>query len=45
MYIYIYMYIFNKYSTTVRWNAKCHITSLLRAGVEYLFYYAPNSQS
>ena len=24
------------YGTT--WNAECHITSILRAGVEYLFY-------
>ena len=28
-----------------RRNAECHITSILRAGVEYLFYYTPNSQS
>ena len=27
-----------------RRNAECHITSILRAGVEYLFYYTPNSQ-
>ena len=26
-------------------NMKCYITSILRAGVEYLFYYTPNSQS
>ena len=28
-----------------RRNAECHITSILRAGEEYLFYYTPNSQS
>ena len=28
-----------------RRNAECLITSILRAGVEYLFYYTPNSQS
>ena len=28
-----------------RQNAERHITSILRAGVEYLFYYTPNSQS
>ena len=27
-----------------RRNAECHITSILRVGVEYLFYYTPNSQ-
>ena len=28
-----------------RRNAECHITSILRAAVEYLFYYTQNSQS
>ena len=28
-----------------RQNAKCHINSILRAEVEYLFYYTQNSQS
>ena len=28
-----------------RRNAECHITSILQAGVEYLFYYTPNSKS
>ena len=28
------------YGTT--WNAECHITSILRAGVEYLFYLMTN---
>ena len=27
-----------------RRNAECHITSILRAGVEYLFYFMTNSR-
>ena len=27
-----------------RRNAECHITSILRAGVEYLFYFITNSR-
>ena len=56
-YIYVYMYICiyltdiprqrEEYEVIygTRRNAECHITSILRAGVEYLFYYTPNSQS
>ena len=28
----------------MRGNAECHITSILRAGVEYLFYFMTNSR-
>ena len=28
----------------MRRNAECHITSILRAGVEYLFYFMTNSR-
>ena len=27
-----------------RLNAECHITSILRAGLEYLFYFMTNSR-
>ena len=32
------------YGTSARRNAKCHIISILRAGVEYLFYFMTNSR-